>query len=483
MRCDAHGFVGSSERFDDLDVAPITVPRHAGIQAALANGIPLAEVAAQEGVPEWRWPVARANGIWGAAGRRPRIAAARAQRVGYAPCVAQTAEREEQVAVRVVQDIGEIDAAAWDACAGKRDPFVRHAFLLALEQSGSAVAREGWLPQHLVIEQGDGIAAAAPLYVKGHSYGEYVFDWSWAGAYKRHGLRYYPKLQCCVPFSPVTGRRLLVPPDSPNAEALSRTLVAAMIELARVHDCSGVHITFATEAEWKLCGDSGMLQRTGLQYHWHNQGYQCFDDFLQALLGRKRKAIRQERRRAAASGCALRVLRGDDIKPAHWDAFHRFYLSTIDRKWASAYLTRAFFHLIGETMADNIVLMMAFDGDEPVAGALNLLGEDALYGRYWGSDGDHPDLHFEACYYRAIELAIELGLSRVEAGAQGQHKIQRGYLPATTYSAHWLAHPEFRHAIGDFLEREREAVALERRELMAHSPFAADRAMCQTPRP
>ena len=381
---------------------------------------------------------------------------------------------DEQIAVRVVPEIADIDAAAWDACAGDSDPFVRHAFLRALEESGSAVPEEGWLPQHLSIEEEGRVVAVAPLYVKGHSYGEYVFDWSWASAYRRAGHEYYPKLQCCVPFSPVGGTRLLVRPDV-DRDKYAQGLVVAMLQLAERHDCSGAHISFMDKSEWDMCGEVGLLQRTGVQYHWHNDGYGSFDDFLGALIGRKRKTIRQERRKAQSGGAEIRALRGDDIKPSHWEAFHRFYLRTIDRKWASAYLTKDFFHQIGETMGDDVVLMMAFDDGEPVAGALNLLGKKALFGRYWGCSSRHRYLHFETCYYRAIELAIELGLERVEAGAQGQHKIQRGYLPVATYSAHWLAHRGFAEAIGQFLDRERVAMREERAILREHSPFAADR--------
>jgi hypothetical protein len=382
----------------------------------------------------------------------------------------------EEIAVRIASGIDEVDAAAWDRCAGDDDPFISHAFLHALEASGSATAEEGWLPQHLAIEQDGELCAAAPLYVKGHSYGEYVFDWSWASAYQRSGLTYYPKLQCCVPFSPVPGRRLLV---SPHAEArgdkLRRTLMMAMLELARQAELSGVHITFCSKDEYALGGEAGLMQRTGVQYHWHNDGYASYQDFLAALLGRKRKQLKRERREAQSCGVTLKTLRGDDIKAHHWDAFHRFYLATIDKKWSSAYLTRDFFARIGETMADKLVLFMGFEDGEPVSGALNLLGRDALYGRYWGCEQRYRFLHFESCYHRAIELAIELGLQRVEAGAQGQHKIQRGYVPVPTYSLHHLAHPQFSDAVDGFLERERSALDRERALLTEHSPYSADR--------
>ncbi|MCA9623599.1 MAG: N-acetyltransferase [Myxococcales bacterium] len=380
------------------------------------------------------------------------------------------------VAVRVVSRIDEIDAAAWDACAGDEDPFVSHAFLHALEESGSASADEGWLPQHLVIEGADGrIAAVAPTYVKGHSYGEYVFDWSWASAYRRAGIEYYPKLQCCVPFSPVGGSRLLVRPDATEVP-YRRVLLAAMVEMTVQSDLSGAHMTFCTEEEYDLAGELGLLQRTGTQYHFFNEGYESYDDFLAALLGRKRKVIKRERREAQSCGATVRAITGDELRPEHWEAFYGFYLSTIDRKWASPYLTKDFFFRIGETMPERIVLMLAEQDGQPVAGALNLLGKKALYGRYWGSSADHKFLHFETCYHRAIELAIELGLERVEAGAQGQHKIQRGYVPVPTYSAHFIVHPKFRRAIDDFLQHERQALAEERRALMAQSPFREHRA-------
>lgn len=386
---------------------------------------------------------------------------------------ASTSDRE-QVMVEVVPSIGALDAAQWDACAGDADPFVSHAFLLALEESGSATGEEGWLPQHLVVRRDDRIVAAAPTYIKGHSYGEYVFDWSWANAYQRAGKRYYPKVQCCVPFSPIGGPRLLVRPGE-DREKLQRVLLSAMVQLTDQADLSGAHITFCNEQEYELASELGLLLRNGVQYHWFNDGYETFDDFLGALLGRKRKAIKKERREALAHDVTIRAVTGDDLRPEHWDAFFEFYQSTIDRKWSSPYLTKDFFHMIGETMSDRIVLMLAEDGDEPVAGALNMVGKDALYGRYWGCQGRFRFLHFELCYHQAVEYAIEHGLSRVEAGAQGQHKIQRGYVPVPTYSAHFLAHPEFRRAIGDFLEREREAMSEDRAHLMSQSPFRKHR--------
>ena len=376
----------------------------------------------------------------------------------------------DAIAVRVVARIADLPAEEWDACAGA-NPFVRHAFLAALEESGSATAESGWLPQHLTIEGPDGrLIGAAPLYLKNHSYGEYVFDWGWADAYERAGGRYYPKLQASVPFTPVTGPRLLVRPDADRA-AVTTALVAGMVELAKRHGASSVHVTFPTRREWQCLGEAGFLQRLGLQYHWENPGYGSFDDFLGSLASRKRKAIRRERRAVAESGITMRALTGPEIEPRHWDAFHDFYLATSEKKWGPAYLTRDFFDRLGETMARNVVLVLAELDGRPVAGALNLMGDGTLYGRNWGSAGRFRFLHFEACYYQAIEFAIRHGLTRVEAGAQGEHKIQRGYLPTETYSAHWIRDPGFRNAVADFLGRERAGVRHEQNALADFSPF------------
>jgi uncharacterized protein len=376
--------------------------------------------------------------------------------------------------IRVIDRIAAIPASAWDACAGSDNPFLSHAFLDALEESGSATAETGWLPQHLALEDAGGqILGVAPLYLKGHSYGEYVFDHGWADAYERAGGRYYPKLQCAVPFTPVTGPRLLVHPalGKEGGEAVADALISGMLELARRHKVSSLHVTFPTRGEWERFGEAGFLQRMGQQFHWENQGYSSFDDFLAALSSRKRKTIRKEREAALAGGIAIHTLTGAAIEKRHWDAFFRFYISTSDRKWGSPYLTREFFDLIGARMADRIVLVMAEKNGRPIAGALNLRGGDTLYGRNWGCAGDFPFLHFEACYYRAIDFAIAHGLRRVEAGAQGQHKIQRGYLPSPTYSAHWIRDPGFKRAVADFLARERRAVSHEMDELAELSPF------------
>ncbi len=377
----------------------------------------------------------------------------------------------ENFSVKVHRSIDAIGAAAWDACAGGDNPFLSYAFLEALEASGSATAESGWLPQHLALEDDSGrIHAVAPLYLKNHSYGEYVFDHGWAASYERVGGRYYPKLQCAVPFTPVTGRRLLLRPDAPAAAA--DALIAAMVELARRHKVSSLHVTFPTEAEWRRFGEAGFLQRIGQQFHWENDDYQDFEGFLAALNSRKRKQIHRERRDAMANGIEIEMLTGDAIKPGHWDMFFRFYMSTSDRKWGSAYLTREFFDLIGKRIPDRVLLVMAKKGTRYVAGALNLIGADTLYGRNWGCLGDYPFLHFEACYYRAIDFAIERGLKRVEAGAQGQHKIQRGYLPCHTYSAHWIRDANFSEAVADFLKREARALEHNMEELEEElSPF------------
>lgn len=376
---------------------------------------------------------------------------------------------------RVLGAIAEIDAAQWDACANPgdgvpMDPFLSHAFLRAIEESGSATARTGWAPQHLVLEQAGRVLGVAPLYLKSHSYGEYVFDQGWARAYEQAGGRYYPKLQIAVPFTPVTGRRLLVRPG-PQAAQIRRALVAAALELARQRNVSSLHVTFPSEAEWEELGGLGFLQRTDQQFHWENKNYSSFDDFLNALSSRKRKQIRKERREALAPGISCEVLTGSDLREEHWDAFFTFYRSTGARKWGSPYLTRDFFSRIGAAMPERIALVLCRRAGRYIAGALNFIGSDTLYGRNWGAVEDHPFLHFEACYYQAIDFAIARGLKRVEAGAQGPHKLARGYLPCLTYSAHWLRDPVFRDAVARYLEQERDYVAEDRAFLEEHTPF------------
>lgn len=375
-----------------------------------------------------------------------------------------------QVTVRVVDSVAAIAAADWDACAGPDNPFLAHAFLSALEVSGSCSPETGWLPQHLVATDEAGtVLGVVPAYLKSHSQGEYVFDHGWAEAYIQAGGRYYPKLQIAVPFTPATGRRFLL--KSGADPKLLAQLAEASMALAEKRRASSVHITFPTETEWTELGEVGWLRRTGLQFHWTNEGYKTFDDFLEALSSRKRKTLRKERREVADSGIVVRALTGPEIEERHWRTFHRYYLDTVDRKWAHAYLNEAFFLRLGETMADRVVLVVGEAGGKMIAGALNLLGTDTLYGRNWGADGDYRFLHFEACYYRAIDFAIEHGLKRVEAGAQGPHKIQRGYLPTTTYSLHHVFDPRLAKPVADALKRERAHVAREIQRLMAFSPY------------
>lgn len=375
----------------------------------------------------------------------------------------------------VVPSIAEIPAADWDACARPHaagsNPFVAHAFLHAAEASGSAARATGWQPQHVVARDGDGrVVGVAPLYLKGHSYGEYVFDWAWAEAWERAGGDYYPKLLAAVPFTPVTGPRLLLrdgaPPGTDDA------LAEALIEVARRHGVSSLHVNFLTEREARLLADHGFLLREGQQFHWRNAGYGSFDDFLAALSSRKRKTIRKERLQAVSAGIEIRRLTGAAITPADWDAFYQFYLDTAGRKWGQAYLEPDFFTRLGQTMADDVLLVLAYREGRAIAGAINIIGHDALYGRNWGALEEHPCLHFEVCYYQAMDFAIERGLARVEAGAGGgSHKLGRGYLPAATWSAHWIADSGFRSAVDRFLRSERAQVERSNDALVHHGPF------------
>ncbi|BBC79903.1 GNAT family N-acetyltransferase [Acetobacter orientalis] len=358
----------------------------------------------------------------------------------------------------------------WDTCAGADNPFVSHAFLSALEESRSVSARTGWLAQHVSLHAPDGtLAAVCPAYLKGHSWGEYVFDQGWARAFEAAGGSYYPKLQIAVPFTPAPGPRLLVHPNAPPETAT--VLADALRQICGQLQLSSAHVTFCTTQNSTTLSQRGWLPRLGMQYHWHNNGYQTFDDFLAALSSRKRKVLKRERRDANAAGLTFETLRGADITPADWDAFYQFYQNTIDRKWGSAYLTRSFFSLLSEKLGERVVLMVARHGPQPVAAALNLVGTDTLYGRNWGCVGTWPFLHFELCYYRAIEFAIANGLKRVEAGAQGEHKIQRGYTPSLTHSAHWIENPSFRASVAAFLEQERTAIQQEAQALTALSPY------------
>lgn len=367
---------------------------------------------------------------------------------------------------RIAEGVGAVPADQWDACAGTSNPFLSHAFLAALEESGSVGGRSGWQPIPVVVDGPDGAPAAiAPAYAKSHSQGEYVFDHGWADAWERAGGNYYPKLQIAVPFTPVPGARLLL-----RDPAAAPALIAALEAVTDRHDLSSAHATFVAPEQIALFEQAGWLIREGTQFHWRNEGYATFDDFLGALASRKRKAIRKERA-AAVEGLTIRHLSGAAIGQREWDAFWRFYQDTGSRKWGRPYLTRAFFPLLGAALGERVLLILAERDGVPIAGALNLIGEDALYGRYWGCTEEVPFLHFELCYYQAIEAAIARGLATVEAGAQGEHKLARGYAPVRTWSAHYIPDPSFRHAVADFLVRERAAVAQEQEFLGELTPF------------
>ena len=373
--------------------------------------------------------------------------------------------------------MADITAADWDALANPQpetaNPFVAHAFLQALEDAGTVGARSGWAPRHVLLSQGAKLIGAAPAYLKSHSQGEYIFDHGWADAYERAGGSYYPKLQIAVPFTPVPGPRFLVG-DGDNAAATSRLLAKAVIEIARKLGVSSVHATYVDRPAWEALGggpNPDFLQRTDQQFHWHNANYASFDAFLAALSSRKRKTIRRERTVALEAGLVVKRLRGAEITERYWDAFYRFYQDTGRRKWGNPYLNRKFFSLLGERMGENCLLIVAERDGHPIAGALNLIGGDCLYGRYWGMTEHHPCLHFELCYYQAIEWAIAHQLPRVEAGAQGEHKLARGYNPVATYSLHWIADPGFRRAVDRYLGEERAHMA-ERREMLAeYAPY------------
>jgi hypothetical protein len=377
----------------------------------------------------------------------------------------------EALTARTVDAIGAVEAAAWDRCAGGANPFVSHAFLRLLEETGCVSKKSGWLPQHVLLEDAAGrLLAAAPAYLKSHSYGEYVFDHGWADAYERAGGRYYPKLQVSVPFTPVPGPRLLVPPG-PQQKRHRLALLSGLIEVARALEVSSVHITFVAPEEAALAEEAGLLMRHGCQYHWFNRSYATFDDFLGALASRKRKQIKREREQVRASGIEVHPVHGGEMKPRDWDAFFKFYVDTYDRKWGYPYLTREFFGRLGKELGDTVVMMLARRDGATIAGALNLCGADAIFGRNWGAARDFPFLHFEACYYQAIDYAIAKKLARVEAGTQGPHKVQRGYEPVRTFSAHWIADRRFKSAVAQFLERERLAIAQDIEAMAERTPF------------
>jgi predicted N-acyltransferase len=368
-------------------------------------------------------------------------------------------------------EMAAIDAAEWDALAGSANPFISHAFLQALEKGGAVGGDSGWDPMHLLLRSDDGqLLGAMPNYLKHHSYGEYIFDHGWANAFERAGGAYYPKLLAAVPFTPATGPRFLV---RDNHTDLKTALAKGMETLVEKYQLSSAHINFLPSDDAHQLAAAGWLDRTSIQFHWHNQNYADFDDFLDHLSSRKRKNIRKERASITKAGVTMLRLTGAAITQDHIDAFFRFYMSTIDRKWGGAYLTHEVFTQLGKTMADRMLLVMAeYDGNI-IGGALNFIGDDALYGRNWGADIDIPNLHFEACYYQAIDFAIEHGLSRVEAGAQGFHKVQRGYLPVTTHSVHWIAHDGFRDAVARFLDAEKRGVEAEKNHITMTSPFKA----------
>ncbi len=382
-----------------------------------------------------------------------------------------------EIEVTIHQGLSEIAPAEWDAVAcpetvdgGRpRDPFTTHRFLSALERSGSTGTGSGWQPRPMVARQGGQILAAAPLYAKSHSQGEYIFDHNWADAWQRAVGRYYPKLQIAVPFTPATGRRFLTLPGR-EAEGTA-ALVQAAIQLAEANRLSSLHVTFCTEDEAERGAAMGLLRRTTQQFHWENQGYTIYDAFLAQLSSRKRKALRKERAQAQGFGGTIRALTGDAIEPAHWDAFWVFYQDTGARKWGTPYLTRRAFTEFHATMRDDILLILAERDGRPVAGALNFIGRDTLFGRYWGCVEDHPSLHFELCYHQAIDWAIAQGLRRVEAGAQGEHKLARGYLPVPVHSLHWIADPGFSEAVARYLAAERAAVGQEIEVLTTYGPF------------
>jgi uncharacterized protein len=404
-----------------------------------------------------------------------------------------------EITLEAVSSVSQITAADWDACANPQldpadlngfdtlaspdapsgsgagstspyNPFVSHAFFSALEASKSACARTGWGPRHLLARLDGEIAGVVPCYLKSHSQGEYVFDRGWADAFERAGGRYYPKLQASVPFTPAAGPRLLIR-SGVDADLIGTALASGLVALCDATEASSVHVTFAREAESNFLAEHGFLQRNDQQFHWHNQGYGGFEDFLATLNSRHRKAIKRERREALASGITIHALTGGDITEDAWDAFFDFYMDTGSRKWGRPYLTREFFSLIGASMADDVLLVMARRDGRWIAGAINFIGSDTLFGRNWGAIEHHPFLHFEVCYYQAIDFAVSRGLKTVEAGAQGEHKIARGYLPQTTYSAHYIADPGLRHAIDEYLRRERAYVAEAARELTDAGPF------------
>lgn len=388
--------------------------------------------------------------------------------------------KDRDFTLSTVTGMDAVDAAEWSMLDGASrenesanpyNPFISHAFLSSLEDSGSVSPETGWAPRHLILRDPDGgLAGAMPAYLKSHSMGEYVFDHSWADAFQRAGGQYYPKLQCAVPFTPATGPRLLVR-EGPAAQAMQRALAGGAKALAEQMGLSSVHATFILESELPAFEAEGYLHRTDQQFHWTNHGFASYEAFLETLASRKRKALRKERRTALENDVSVEWLSGADLTEEVWDIFYRFYMDTGSRKWGRPYLTREFFTLLSERMADDVLLVMARREGRFIAGALNFIGGDCLYGRHWGCCEDHPYLHFDICYHQAIDFAIAKGLKRVEAGAQGEHKLARGYLPVTTHSAHYITHPGLRRAVADYLEHERREVERISEVLTDHGPF------------
>lgn len=372
--------------------------------------------------------------------------------------------------IRVVEHIADIPAQDWNALVDDAHPLLRHELFAAFEETGCAVPEAGWVPRHLVVSDGGALIGAAPIYIKSHTYGEFVFDFAWADAYRRAGLRYFPKLISAIPFTPVSSPRLLVA-NRPDQDGIARVLAEGATELARELGASSMHWLFPHATDIGRLERCGLLRRDGFQYHWLNPGYRDFEDFLSTLNAKRRKQIRRERRHVSEAGVEIETLEGDAITSAHWDLMHDLHQATIQHYGAQAFLTRAFFHRLAETMASNVVMVFARHGREYVGGAFNFLGPQALYGRYWGGRQDIHSLHFEVCYYSAIDYCIARQLKRFEGGAGGEHKLARGFVPVTTHSAHWLQHPQFARAVADFLARERNGVELYLDELNEHSPF------------
>jgi len=379
------------------------------------------------------------------------------------------------MAVRVLSSLSEIPAAEWNAVAGDANPFLRHEFLYALERTGCTGGESGWTARHLAASDNVGrVIGVVPLYLKDHSYGEYVFDWAWANAYARAGQDYYPKLVAAVPFTPASGPRLLVAPTA-DRESAASTLIDAAFDLARADHVSSLHWLFTCDGDTQLLESSGFRRRTGYQFHWSNPGYRDFDDFLSTLTAEKRKKLKRERRAVREADVTVEIVEGDTLNHGNWERFYGFYRATVQAHGAIAYLTRDFFPALGAALPQHTMLALARQGKDVIGGALFLRGSDTLYGRYWGATHHVPSLHFETCYYAPMEYCIARGLRHFEAGAQGEHKLARGFVPTPTYSAHWLAHPSFARAVGDFLAREQAGMEYEMNELNEHAPFKRER--------